>query len=88
VGFARGQVLLEQHTLDAHFSNKQGVANAVVDLAKHGGKSLFGIKDSVCSRAALHVAALSDNDAFIEAACAQGADVDQVFAHSLCRVTS
>jgi hypothetical protein len=33
------------------------------------------------------VAALADNDAFIEAACAQGADVDQVVAHPLRRVT-
>jgi hypothetical protein len=49
-----------------------------VELVKHGGRALLTAKDSVSSRCALHVAALADNDAFIEAACAQGADVDQV----------
>lgn len=78
VGFSRSQVLLENHPLDAHFANKKGVLNAVAELVKHGGKALLSAKDSACSRSALHVAALSDNDAFIEAACGQGADVDQV----------
>lgn len=78
VGFARAQVLIENHTLDAHFGNKDGVANAVAELVKYGGKSVLNMKDSVTSRSALHVAALSDNDAFIAAACSQGANVDQV----------
>ena len=77
VGFARAQILIENHALDAHFSNKDGVANAVAELVKYGGKSVLNIKDSVTSRCALHVAALADNDAFIAAACSQGANVDQ-----------
>jgi hypothetical protein len=78
VGFARAQVLIENHALDAHFSNKEGVANAVAELVKYGGKSVLNAKDSVMSRSALHVAALSDNDAFIQAAFSQGANIDQV----------
>ncbi len=73
--------MIESHTLDAHFGNKDGVANAVEALVKYGGKSILSIKDSVTSRCALHVAALSDNDAFIAAACSQGANVDQVNPH-------
>jgi hypothetical protein len=70
--------MIENHALDAHFSNKLGVANAVADLVKYGGKSVLNAKDSVMSRSALHVAALSDNDVFIQAAFDQGANIDQV----------
>ena len=78
MGFSRGQVLLENHPLDSHFANKAGVVSAVMELIRYGGKSLLNVKDSVYSRSALHVAALCDNDSFIDAACGQGANVDQV----------
>ena len=70
--------MLENHPLDSHFANKSGVAAAVLEFVKFGGKQLLNVKDSVCSRSPLHMAALCDNHAFIEAACSQGADVDQV----------
>lgn len=70
--------MLENHPLDSHFANKAGVASAVMELIKYGGKSLLNVKDSVYSRSALHVAALCDNDTFIDTACSQGSNVDQV----------
>ena len=72
--------MLENHPLDLHFSNKDGVAAAVLELVKRGGTSMLNVKETVSSRSALHVAALCDNSAFIEAACSQGANVDQVAA--------
>jgi len=49
-------VLIENHALDAHFLNRKGVGDAVVELVKYGGAVLLKAKDGVCSRCVQHAA--------------------------------
>ena len=50
-------MLIENHALDAHFLNRKGVGDAVVELVKYGGAVLLKAKDGVCSRCVPRVAA-------------------------------